>query len=72
VPNAAGTPVFAVIKGMSCAVTGVVAVPAAAAFQIAGTPQDRGLQEDTDKTVGRTCGGSYKLGAPPPELPPSQ
>jgi hypothetical protein len=70
--NAAGTPVFAAIKGVSCVATGVVAVPLASAFQVAGTPQDQGLQDDTYKTVGRVCGGSYKLGAPPEGLPPSQ
>src|SRR5262245_5932694 len=70
--NTVGTPVHAVIKGVSCAVVGVAAVPLASAFQITGTPQDHELQDDTYKTVGRTCGGSYELGAPPPEVPPSQ
>ncbi len=70
--NAAGTPVFALIKGVSCVATGVIAVPAAAAFQIAGTPQDQGLQDDTYKTLGRTCGGSYALGAPADGVPPGE
>ncbi len=70
--NAVGTPVYAVLKGVSCVATGVVAVPAASAFQITGTPQDRGLQDDTYKTVGRVCGGSYVLGTPPEGVPPSQ
>jgi hypothetical protein len=68
--NALGTPVHALVKGVSCVATGAVAVPLASAFQITGHPQDRGLQQDTYKTVGRTCGGSYVLGAPD-DLPPS-
>ena len=70
--NALGTPVHALVKGASCVATGVVAVPLASAFQITGSPQDRGLQQDTYKTVGRTCGGSYVLGAPHDDLPPSR
>ena len=70
--NALGTPVHALVKGASCVATGVVAVPLASAFQITGSPQDRGLQQDTYKTVGRTCGGSYVLGAPHDDLPPSK
>ena len=42
------------------------------AFQVTGNPQDRGLADDTYKTVGRVCGGSYRLGAPPEGVPPSQ
>jgi hypothetical protein len=70
--NTVGTPVHAVIKGVSCVASGVVAVPLASAFQITGTPQDQGLQNDTYKTVGRVCGGSYVLGTPPEGAPPSQ
>ena len=70
--NGVGTPVYAVVKGASCVATGVVAIPAATAFQVTGIPQDRGLADDTYKTVGRVCGGSYKLGAPPEGVPPSQ
>jgi hypothetical protein len=70
--NAVGTPVYAAVKGASCVATGVIAVPAATAFQVTGNPQDRGLADDTYKTVGRVCGGSYRLGAPPEGVPPSQ
>jgi len=72
VVNTIGTPVYAVAKGASCVVTGVVAVPLAGLFQITGQPQDRGLQQDTYNTVGRVCGGSYVLGAPPDDVPPGQ
>jgi hypothetical protein len=72
VVNAIGTPVHAVVKGASCVVTGVVAIPLASVLQVTGQPQDRGLQQDTYNTVGRTCGGSYVLGAPPDDVPPSQ
>jgi hypothetical protein len=70
--NAVGTPVHALVKGASCVATGVVAIPLASAFQVSGQPQDRALQQDAYQTVGRTCGGSYVLGAPPADLPPSQ
>jgi hypothetical protein len=70
--NAVGTPVYAAVKGASCVASGVVAIPAASAFQAAGTPQDRGLADDSYKAVGRICGGSYVLGAPRADLPPSQ
>jgi hypothetical protein len=72
VVNAIGTPVHAVVKGASCVATGAVAIPLASVFQITGQPQDRGLQEDTYNTVGRVCGGSYVLGAPPKDVPPGQ
>ncbi len=67
--NGVGTPVHAVIKGATCVATTVVAVPLASLSQITGDQQDRSLQEDAYKTVGRTCGGSYVLGTPPVELP---
>ncbi len=70
--NAAGTPVYAVVKGASCVATGVIAIPAATVFQVTGLPQDRGLADDTYRVVGRTCGGSYILGAPPEDVPPSE
>lgn len=69
VVNGVGTPVHAVMKGVGCVATTVVAVPLASLAQIAGTPQDRSLQEDAYKTVGRTCGGDYVLGAPSERLP---
>jgi len=72
VVNGVGTPVHAVIKGVGCVATTVVAVPLASLAQINGEPQDRALQEDAYKTVGRTCGGSYVLGAPSEDLPPSE
>jgi hypothetical protein len=70
VMNGVGTPVHAVIKGASCLATTVVAVPLASWAQVAGEPQSR--QEEAYQSVGRTCGGSYVLGAPSEELPPSE
>jgi hypothetical protein len=70
--NTVGTPVYAVVKGASCVATGVVAIPAATAFQVTGIPQDRQFADDTYNNVGRVCGGSYRLGAPPEGVPPSQ
>ena len=70
VMNGVGTPVHAVIKGASCVASTVVAVPLASWAQVAGEPQSS--QEEAYKTVGRTCGGSYVLGTPSVELPPSK
>jgi hypothetical protein len=70
--NVVGTPVYAVVKGASCVATGVIAIPAATVFQVTGIPQDRELADETYTTVGRVCGGSYILGAPPEGVPPSQ
>ena len=67
--NGVGTPVHAVIKGASCIGTAAVALPLASLTQITGTPQDRSLREDTYKTVGRTCGGSYVLGTEADQVP---
>jgi hypothetical protein len=64
--NGVGTPVHAVIKGAGCVATAVVAVPLASLSQVTGEPQG---QEDAYQTVGRTCGGSYVLGASPEDLP---
>jgi hypothetical protein len=65
--NGVGTPVHAVLKGAGCVATTVVGVPLASLAQITGEPQD--VQEETYRTVGRTCGGSYVLGAPSEGLP---
>ena len=70
--NTVGTPVHAVVKGASCVATGAVAIPFASIMQVTGQPQDRALQQDAYQTVGRTCGGSYVLGAPPEDAPSSQ
>ena len=67
VVNGVGTPVHAVIKGVGCVATTVVAVPLASLSQITGEPQAR--QEEAYQTVGRTCGGSYVLGTPSEPLP---
>jgi hypothetical protein len=70
VMNGVGTPVHAVIKGASCVATTVVGIPLASWAQVAGEPQSS--QEETYQAVGRTCGGSYVLGTPSVELPPSE
>ncbi|HEX5794521.1 MAG TPA: hypothetical protein VFY19_01675, partial [Geminicoccaceae bacterium] len=71
VVNGIGTPVHAVMKGVGCVATTVIGIPLASLSQITGSPQDQGTQQDVYNTVGRTCGGSYVLGAPPDDLPPS-
>jgi hypothetical protein len=57
--NVIGTPVHVVVKGAACVATSVVALPVAS---VATITDDRQLRQDTDRTVGETCGGSWVLG----------
>ncbi len=60
--NTVGTPFFAVGKGVACVATAVVAVPTVGAAQILDRPADHELQRQAYRGVGKTCGGSYRLG----------
>lgn len=61
--NTVGTPVYAVGKGIWCAVSAVAGVPVASVAQVSGIPQEGEIRRDVYRTVGKACGGSYKLGS---------
>jgi hypothetical protein len=64
VVNTVGTPVHAVVKGASCVVVFVLALPVESVAQIHGMEADRAVQRNVNEGVGRTCGGSYALETP--------
>lgn len=57
-----GTPFYALFKGAGCVGGTIVAVPAASVFAVTGSAGDKALRRDVYDGVGRTCGGSYRLG----------
>jgi hypothetical protein len=66
----AGTPFFAVAKGVTCVVTAVGSLPAAAlanAVPIFEPEDKREINSGIHRTVGQTCGGPYALGAGSPQ-----
>ncbi len=63
VVNVIGTPFFALVKGVGCVASVVVATPVAIGLGL-GQRDDRALiRADLDKGVGANCGGSYVLGS---------
>jgi hypothetical protein len=64
VVNAVGTPVHAVVKGASCVVVFVLALPVESAAQIHGMEADQAVQRNVNEGGARTCGGSYALQVP--------
>jgi len=65
----AGTPFFAVAKSVACVVTAAGSLPTAALVSATPIfePEDkRELNSSIHRTVGRTCGGPYALGAGSP------
>lgn len=62
--DAVGTPIFAVTKGAWCAISAVGSVPVASVAQASGVPHEAEIRRNAYRTVGKACGGSYKLGSP--------
>lgn len=61
--NVIGTPFYALVKGVGCVASVVVATPVAIGLGL-GQREDRALiRADLDKGVGANCGGSYVLGS---------
>jgi hypothetical protein len=57
-----GTPFFALIKGVGCVASVVIATPVAIVLGLGERPDRALVRSELDRGVGANCGGSYVLG----------
>lgn len=58
-----GTPFYALVKGVGCVASVVMATPVAIGLGMTDRPDRALIRSELDRGVGSNCGGSYALGS---------
>ena len=58
-----GTPFYALVKGVGCVASVVMATPVAIGLGMTERPDRALIRSELDRGVGANCGGSYALGS---------